>query len=361
MQIHGYQKNSRFHNSIEISAELIVKNNSLVLNNPLETRLGIFSCHNEITLFVFLASGRSIEPYYVSFFPCRLLRRNEVFLKKLSMQIPDSFFATDETPSYRMDVRVFSSRELHHNWEDPIEKPSSGGFFFEFENAMYRLASIRCMFCFKEWASEEALCQHIGNIHMSFRAVFCGAEHAKEDESSQCETKGHLSRNSSNCFCIKAKKNAKYVFAVDRMMKIVPANRNTMQKVQDRFYFCRRQRKMDRSCRHTFPYMNYLEPETFEPFGTKKLSFPWQKWLVGKRLDEIIDLPEKQVRIIKEWCIFIQGKKVRPSSRNILCYVKEFVDMHNPSFEMFVFITCFYNNAVLSIEEVSEIIMERVL
>lgn len=360
MHVHGYQKNNRFYNAIEMSAELTEKNNSLVLDNPLETRLGIFSCHNEITLFVFLAAGRCTELHYASFFPCRLLRHHEVFLRKLYVQVPGRFFEIDETPSYKIDVRVFSSRNLHYNWNDPVEKPTGDGFSFVFENAVYRLASIRCIFCLKEQASEESLCQHIENVHMYFKAVLCEAAHAKEEDSSQCEVSGHVPVRSSASIFYKTK-NAQSVSATRRMIKIIPVNGNALQNVQGIFCFYRRQRRIDRSRIYTFPYTNYLEPETFEPLGTKKISFPWQKWLMGKRLDEIIDLPAEQVRIIKEWNIFIQGKKVSPSSRNILCYVKEFVKMHNPSFEMFMFITCLYNNAVLSIEEVCEVIMEKVL
>lgn len=345
MHVHGYQKHSRFHSAIEMSAELAVRNNALVLVNPLDTRLGIFSCHNEIALCVFLSSGRSVETYYASFFPCRLLRRHEVFLKKLHVKSPGSFFAVDETPSYKMDVRVFSSRELHYNWEDPVERPSGGAFSFAFEDAVYTLASIRCMFCFKERASVESLREHLAHVHMHYRAVLCN---------------GHVSERRSAGPCTEPR-NAQRDSAARCTVKIIPVSGGAPQKTRNRFYFCRRRRSIDRSRMHTFPYTNYFEPETLEPLGAKKLFFPWQKWLVGKRLDEIIDLPEEQVRIIKEWNIFMQEKKVRPSSRNILCYVKEFVGMHDPSFEMLMFITCLYNNAVLSIEEVCEVVMERVL
>lgn len=334
MCIRGYQKHRDYHIPISFEENVFLERDVLLVKNPLKTRLRIFSCHNEIVLYIFLISGKLVKYYYTTFSPCRLLQGRDVSIREFTICNPGCFLDVKETPSYKLDVKVFSLKDLHENWEDSVDVRAKKRIICNLGGVEYMLEDLMCVFCFKKHKDEDRMVQHIKNIHVYYEATL------------QClETQADISV-SGHSFSKKC-------------LNIVERKISSTQEPYAEFFFCRKRRKGS-SIEHNFPY-TYFEPETLEPLGTKRVGFPWETFLIRKQFEEIIDLPESQIKIIAEWTIFMRNKKVRPYEGNIFGYVKEFVDVYEPSFDIFMFITCLYNNAVLSLEEVYYIIAERVL
>jgi hypothetical protein len=91
----------------------------------------------------------------------------------------------------------------------------------------------------------------------------------------------------------------------------------------------------------------------------EKMSKEWMYYLSDKRLDEIIDIPQAKIKLMKKWNRFILKKKVKPEPGIIFSYVKEFVGDTDISPDVFDFLTLLYCKCVLSQDEIKDIICFR--
>lgn len=325
VHIRGYQLHSNTRLPIVISQSVCVRENMLLLTNLWMARVTVFSCHNEIALYIFLEAGGKMEIYHTRFFPCRLLRTNHVLVYEVALYGEQDIVSISTVPSYRLQIKAFSHRDLHYNWEDPVARQSTKSFVCQINNTHYIHRNMGCIFCFKECENSASLVHHINNIHIRHSASMIRDVEAQEHET---------------------------------VMQIAPGALVPALRRREHFFFCKKRR--GHVTQHTFLY-DYFEPEIFDRIGTKKSTNDWRSLLISKRFDEIIDLPNTQVQIIKDWTLFIEAKRPKPHSTNVVTYVTEFVRKREPSFGMFAFLTCLYNNAVLTLEEVRTIIAHRIL
>lgn len=332
LYIRGHQKHKNYYIPISFAERVFVEKGILLVDNPLKIRLRAFSCYDEISIYMFLSSGRVFKSYYADFSPCHLLQKREVFIKELVVGDFNHFLGFREAPSYKLVAKIFSLKDLHCNWESRVDRKTKEHLLCNFSGKNYLLGDTICIFCFKKCISEKSMLVHINSIHISYEAVFEDSESFKYHGASANQPR--------------------------RILRIVEKKVTIAENGYENFFFCRKGRK-GCTIQHSFPY-TYFEPEVLEPLGTKRTDFPWESFFTKKKLEEIIDLSESQIKIVAEWTIFIQEKSTRPHPGNIFEYAKDFLEKYEPSFDVFMFLTCLYNNAVLSLEEVYSIVVDKV-
>lgn len=124
------------------------------------------------------------------------------------------------------------------------------------------------------------------------------------------------------------------------------------------FLILKKKRELNSKVEHSFPY-EYYQEETFAPVNTHVVKGDWVKYFILDQLEEIIDISEKQLKLIYQWNQFIFNNRV--NSSNVLQYITDFVYKEGASFEMFEFLTTLKKKCVISEDEIRMIIRDYLI
>ncbi|KAF7680919.1 hypothetical protein TCON_2463 [Astathelohania contejeani] len=325
MIIYGYSYlNGHRINNISSTCTLTPTTKGYQVDDILTLRHVCFSCYEETVFYILLIFNKQVKYYYCEFSCCRLLRSEKVNMYEVKLFTPEVFLEIKKEPSFQLDIKIINLKckkenSLHYNWVKFEEEEKKDIICTIIYNEEYILNSFMCIFCFRKYDNQKELIFHINNIHANYKAI---------------SLNGKIKIN------LEIKKEESEIFFYIKSEKkryLNTSNKNTRKTLTRTYY----------------------EPEIFESLNTKFRKNDWLNYILNRKLEEIVDIPEEKVEFMKRWNAFIRSKSEPPSRKTIIKYVEEFVENEPTGKATFDFLTLLYKKCILSITEIKNIIKCR--
>lgn len=321
LRILGYQENlfKRYNN---ISINLDVDN--LEIKNFEKSRIVTFNCFDTTVLYIIFKHKNIIKLFYTKFSGCQITRNEKIFFYEIKLFDKLSFLKILNEPSYICDVKFFNVKsknqdcKLHYNWNSHEKKIPKDKCLIELLERQYELESFTCIFCLRILFSENGLNDHINTMHLFYKSSI-------------------RSENNKNVLVIK-RTNPDEKNEVDFAFRTKPKSKSSVI--------------LGRS------FVSNLNHN--KEFDTGK----WHKaeeirYFYSKRLEEIIDVNQEEIELMKAWNDFIIWKRTRGKLSKPYFLTLEFTTkVVTEKKKIFDLLELFYAKSVLLKSEVIKIIEE---